>query len=219
MNDVDIQREQRKIRLQQAMTKMPLVAILRGLTPQKAVEVGQVLVENGLHILEVPLNSPDPFESISLLRQNLPQHVIVGAGTVLRESDIEQLQRIQADIVVMPHCSPTLISKSIHCGLEPFAGVFTPTEAFCAVDAGAQFLKIFPSDCNPLLPKALKSVLPPHIQMLAVGGVQHDNVHDFPAVQGFGVGSSLFTPKMEIIEIAKRAAQFCVSIQKWKQSL
>ena len=135
----DLHHAKRYERLQEAMDVMPLVAILRGLTPESAASIGSALVDGGIHILEVPLISPEPIQSIAVLRNHLPEHIIVGAGTVRNTNDIEQLQQINADIVVMPHCSTMLIQKSIDCGLVPFPGVFTPTEAFGAVDAGARF--------------------------------------------------------------------------------
>ena len=212
----NLHRAKRYERLQQAMDVMPLVAILRGLTPENAVSIGSALVDGGIHILEVPLNSPEPIQSIAVLRNHLPEHIIVGAGTVRNTKDIEQLQQINADIVVMPHCSSVLIQKSIDCGLEPFPGVFTPTEAFGAIDSGARYLKIFPANCNPSLPKALASVLPSGIQMLAVGGVKPSNLDDFPSVQGFGIGSSLFKPQFPSDEVLSRAKDFCEAIEKWK---
>ena len=206
----------RRERLQQAMDVMPLVAILRGLTPENAKTIGTALIDGGIQILEVPLNSPTPMQSISILRNHLPNHIIVGAGTVRNTSDIEQLQEINADIVVMPHCSSTLIQKSIDCELEPFPGVFSPTEAFMAIEAGARYLKIFPANCNPSLPKALASVLPSGIQMLAVGGIKPINLDAFPSVQGFGIGSSLFKPQFTSEEVHSRAQDFCEAIVKWR---
>ena len=211
-----LQRVNRQERLQIAMDVMPLVAILRGLTPGNAPSIGSALVDGGIQILEVPLNSPEPMKSIEVLRKHLPEYIIVGAGTVRNTNDIEQLQQINADIVVMPHCSPHLIQKSIDCGLEPFPGVFTPTEAFEAIDAGARYLKIFPANCNPSLPKALASVLPAGIQMLAVGGVKPSNLDDFPSVQGFGIGSSLFKPQLNSDDVLSRARDFCDAIENWR---
>ena len=202
-------------RMQVALQEMPLVAILRGLKPENAVIVGKTLVEGGLRILEVPLNSPDPFTSIDLLRKNLDHHIIVGAGTVLRDSDMDKLRDINADIAVMPHCNPTLIQKALQCGLLPFPGVFTPTEAFCAIEAGAQYLKIFPANCNPLFPKAIKAVLPNHVKMLAVGGIRPNNLQDFPSVNGFGVGGSLFKPMMEQNQIAENTEKLCEATRLW----
>ncbi len=212
----NLHRVKRQERLQQAMDIMPLVAILRGLTPASATSIGSALVDGGIQILEVPLNSPDPIQSIALLRNYLPEHVIVGAGTVRNVNDIDQLQQINADIVVMPHCSPVLIQKSIDSGLEPFPGVFSPTEAFLAIDTGARYLKIFPANCNPSLPKALESILPSGIQMLAVGGVNPSNLNDFSSVQGFGIGSSIFKPQFTSDEVHARAQAFCKAIVNWR---
>ena len=209
-----LQRVNRQERLQIAMDVMPLVAILRGLTPENAVSIGSALVDGGIQILEVPLNSPEPMKSIEVLRKHLPEHIIVGVGTVRNTNDIEQLQQINADIVVMPHCSPHLIQKSIGCGLVPFPGVFTPTEAFEAIDAGARYLKIFPANaillCQKHWPLFCQQVFKCYC-----GRSETKYLDDFPSVQGFGIGSSLFKPQFNLDDVLSRTRDFAMQ-SRWR---
>ena len=146
---------------QDALKTLPLVAILRGLRPSEALDIGEVLVEAGFRIVEVPLNSPDPFDSIKLLAQALGKRAIVGAGTVLNVADVETLHAVGGQICISPNANPDVIRRAKALGLISFPAFFTPTEAFAAIDAGADAIKLFPAELAGTTGlKAMKAVLP-----------------------------------------------------------
>jgi 2-dehydro-3-deoxyphosphogalactonate aldolase len=180
-----------------ALRTLPLVAILRGLRPSEALAVGEVLVAAGFRIVEVPLNSPDPFDSIKLLAQALGKRAIVGAGTVLNVADVETLHAVGGQICISPNANPEVIRRAKALGLISFPAFFTPTEAFSAIDAGADAIKLFPAELAGTTGlKAMKAVLPKHIPVFPVGGVNPENMGDFIAAgaAGFGIGSAVFKP-------------------------
>lgn len=188
--------------------KTPLVAILRGLEPERAVAVGKVLVDCGFDIIEVPLNSPDPMTSIAALVKAVGDRAMIGAGTVLTEAEVDQLAALGARLVVSPNCNPAVIRRVAGHGMVSLPGVLTPTEMFAALEAGATGLKIFPADMvSPAIIKAVCAVLPPAVPLFAVGGINADNMGDFLAagVAGFGVGGSLFKPGKPLADIAADA--------------
>ncbi len=185
--------------------RLPLVAILRGLEPERAVAVGGVLVEAGFDIIEVPLNSPDPFESIAALVESFGQQALIGAGTVLAESEVDALAGIGAQLVVSPNCNPAVIRRTADHGMVSLPGVMTPTEMFAALEAGASGLKIFPAEMvSPAIVRAVRAVLPPEVPVLAVGGINAGNMADYldAGAAGFGIGGSLFKPGKPLAEIA-----------------
>jgi 2-dehydro-3-deoxyphosphogalactonate aldolase len=183
--------------IDEALARLPIVAIVRGITADEAVAVGEVLYAGGVRAMEVPLNSPDPLESIKRLVQRFGDSMAVGAGTVLTVGQVEALHAIGGRFVVSPNTDATVIAQTLALGMESLPGIATPSEAFTAVRAGARFLKLFPAATyGPRHLKALKAVLPEGVQVLAVGGVGPSMMPEWMAVgaAGFGLGSELYTP-------------------------
>lgn len=185
-----------------------IVAIIRGVTPQEVVEVGRVLIEAGIRAIEVPLNSPEPFKSISLLAQAFGDRVLIGAGTVLSTNDVRDVDAAGGKLVVSPNTNADVIGKTKELGMISLPGFATATEAFAAISAGADGLKLFPSGVGGAATiAALKAVLPAHIPVFAVGGVGPANMSDFvkAGADGFGLGSNLFKPGMSLDTISDNA--------------
>jgi 2-dehydro-3-deoxyphosphogalactonate aldolase len=202
-------------RFDRAFSTLPLVAILRGLTPVEAEEVGVTLYDAGFRLIEVPLNSPDPFASIAAIRRRLPPDALVGAGTVLTVEAVERLAEIGADLVVMPHADTAVIRAAKAHGLICTPGVTTATEAFAALAAGADALKLFPAEMiPPAIVKALRAVLPHDLRLLPVGGVTPDTMRAYvdAGAAGFGLGSALYSPGLPVEHIAVRAKRF---VEAW----
>lgn len=190
---------------------LPLVAILRGLTPQDAIAVGTALFDAGFRILEVPLNSPRPLESIALLAKALGDRCLVGAGTVLTPAQVDEVAHAGGRLVVMPHADTAVISAAHKAGLVCTPGVATPTEAFAALRAGANALKLFPAEqLPPPVLKAWLSVLPKGTALLPVGGITPERmaVYRDAGAAGFGIGSALYAPGTDPTEVARRARAF-----------
>lgn len=188
--------------------RTPLVAILRGLEPERAVAVGEVLVECGFDIIEVPLNSPDPLTSITALIDALGDRALIGAGTVLAEAQVDALAAIGAQLVVSPNGNPAVIRRAVGHGMVSLPGVLTPTEMFAALEAGATGLKIFPAEMvSPAIISAVRAVLPTSLPLFAVGGINAGNMGDYlsAGVAGFGIGGSLFKPGKPLAAIAADA--------------
>ena len=193
-----------------AMARLPLVAILRGLHPQEALAVGQVLVDAGWDLIEVPLNSPQPLQSIATLRKSFPQ-ALVGAGTVLTPEDVRQVQAAGGELIVSPNFNPAVVAEAVRLGMVCLPGVMTASEAFAALAAGASGLKIFPAEMiTPMVLKALRAVLPAETLVLPVGSISPLNMPAFRAAgaNGFGIGSALFKPGMTPAQVAESAAGF-----------
>jgi 2-dehydro-3-deoxyphosphogalactonate aldolase len=196
--------------LDEALNASGIIAILRGVTPQEAVSVGQVLFDAGIRIVEVPLNSPDPFTSIAALAKAFGPRMVVGAGTVLSVQDVNMLKDHGGQISVSPDANPEVIARARAVGMEPLPGVFTPTEAFSAIRAGASHLKLFPAEAtSPATVKAWKAVLPKHVQVHAVGGVTASNMGEWLAcgVTGFGIGSSLYKSGKSLKDVSAAAVE------------
>lgn len=196
---------------QDALKTLPLVAILRGIRPSEAIAIGEMLMQAGFKIVEVPLNSPEPFDSIKLLVQALGSRAIVGAGTVLNVADVETLKAVGGQICISPNANPAVIRRAKELGLISFPAFFTPTEAFCAVEAGADAIKLFPAELAGTTGlKAMKAVLPKHIPVFPVGGVNPDNMQDFieAGAAGFGIGSAVFKPGDTPEVVYKKAKAF-----------
>lgn len=188
--------------------KVPLVAILRGLEPDRAVAVAEALIGAGLDIIEVPLNSPEPFKSIGAIVKAFGDRALIGAGTVLQTDQVDQLADIGAGLVVSPNCNPAVIARTAAHGMVSFPGVLTPTEMFAALEAGASGLKVFPAELmQPAAVKAVRAVLPQAIPVYVVGGISAGNMADYLAAgaTGFGMGGSLFKPGKPIDQIAHDA--------------
>ena len=193
-----------------AMARLPLVAILRGLQPIEALAVGQALVDAGWDLIEVPLNSPQPLQSIAILRKAFPQ-ALVGAGTVLTPEDVRQVQAAGGELIVSPNFNPAVVAEAVRLGMVCLPGVMTASEAFAALAAGASGLKIFPAEMiTPQVLKALRAVLPAETLVLPVGGISPLNMPAFRAAgaSGFGIGSALFKPGMTPAQVAESAAGF-----------
>ncbi len=197
--------------------RMPLVAILRGLTPEAAVDVGDRLVESGFTTIEVPLSSPDPIESIARLARHLGRDAIIGAGTVLSAADVASVADAGGTLIVMPHSDPAVIAEAKRLGLVAAPGVATPTEAFAARAAGADLLKLFPAELlQPAIVKAWKAVLPEETMLVPVGGITPGSMAAYwqAGAAGFGLGSALFKPGMTADEVASHARDFVAAFRR-----
>ena len=199
-----------------AITDCGLIAILRGVTTPEIKDVGAALHDSGIRVVEIPLNSPDPFSSIERLASAFAGRLVTGAGTVLDASDINLLKAHKGEIAVSPDCNPAVIQRAREAGLVPLPGVFTPTEAFAAIRAGATHLKLFPAEAaSPVTVKAWKAVLPKHVKLYAVGGITPTNMQPWidAGISGFGIGSNIYKPGMSPHAVAKAAAEF---VAAWK---
>jgi 2-dehydro-3-deoxyphosphogalactonate aldolase len=208
------------ISLTEYLADLPLVAILRGLKPENAEAVGHALADAGFRIIEVPLNSPEPFRSIELLARAMPANVLVGAGTVLDPADVERLSAAGGRLVVMPHADAEVIGRAKQLGLVCTPGVATPTEAFGALRAGADGIKIFPAEAiPPQVVKAWRAVLPKDAIVLPVGGIKPDTMKAYveAGATGFGLGSALFTPAMPAEEVGRNARAFAAAWNALRQ--
>ena len=200
-----------KEQLEQCVAELPLVAILRGIRSEECGEVADALYAEGFRIIEVPLNSPDPFTSIRLLSDVYGSRAVVGAGTVLKKDHVRALCDAGGTLCVMPHANPGLIREAKRLGLDCIPGVSTPTEAFAALDAGADALKVFPAELvTPLVLKAWKAVLPEGTLLFPVGGITPESMKSYVegGADGFGLGSALYRPVMAVDEVSLKARNF-----------
>lgn len=199
-----------------AFTACPLVAVLRGLTPSEAPAVGDALVDAGFTILEVPLNSPAPLESIAVLATRFAGRALVGAGTVLTVDDVRRVREAGGKLVVSPNVNAEVIKASVAAGLVSLPGYLTPTEAFAALDAGAHALKLFPVDGTPpSLLKAQRAVLPETTKVLAVGGITPENIPEWwrAGANGFGIGSNLYRSGKGTADVRNDARRFVAAVR------
>lgn len=193
-----------------AMRERPLVAILRGLTPAEAGAIGDAIVEPGFRLLEVPLNSPEPLNSIALLRARFPD-ALVGAGTVLNPRQVRDVHAAGGQLVVSPNFNAEVVREAARLGMVCLPGVFTPTEAFGALEAGATGLKLFPAElASPAVVKALLAVLPRGTPLMPVGGITPHNMAEWRAAgaAGFGIGSALYKPGKSPTAVREDAMKF-----------
>ena len=197
------------------MDNLPLVAILRGLKPEEALSVGQAIVNAGFHILEVPLNSPDPLRSIQILAEAFP-HALVGAGTVTSAQQVRDIKAAGGQLIISPHLDDNVVCEAVNLGLISLPGVATPSEAFHAISLGAHGLKLFPAEMiSPAVVKSMRAVLPAHIRLIPVGGIGTHNMTDYrkSGASGFGIGSALFAPGKSTQAVADSATAF---VQAWQ---
>ncbi len=199
------------------LERLPLIAILRGVKPAEVVGIGQALASAGFAIIEVPMNSPQPLESIRLLRAALGPEVLVGAGTVTVPAWVQEIAQAGGRLIVMPHSDPAVVRAAKAAGLACTPGVATPTEAFAALANGADALKLFPAEqLGPPVVKAWRAILPPEVALLPVGGITPGNMGSFVAAgaNGFGLGSALYQIGMDAAEVGTRAKAFA---EAWRQ--
>lgn len=205
--------------LQDALSRCPLVAILRGVKPAEAVDVGAALIDAGFTIIEVPLNSPEPLESIARLVQSFGSKVLVGAGTVTSADEVAKVGAAGGRLIVMPHADARVVGAAKAGGLFALPGFATPSEAFAMIAAGADGLKLFPAEASPpRVLKAMRAVLPKSMRVLPVGSITPDNMADYWAAgaNGFGLGSALYKPGATAAQVAGAAAQFVASLARIK---
>lgn len=201
--------------IETALDECGLVAILRGVTPDAIVGVGEALYEAGFRVIEIPMNSPEPLLSIEKLAKHLPQ-AVVGAGTVLNVADVARIKNAGGRVIVMPHGDVNVIGAAVAAGLAVTPGVATPTEAFAALAAGTNILKMFPAELlGPSVVKAWRAVLPKSTRLLPVGGITPDNMASFidAGANGFGLGSALYQPGFSASDVAPRAKRF---VESWR---
>jgi len=203
--------------LQTAMAHCGLIAILRGIKPTEAEAVGHALYDAGFRLIEVPLNSPDPLDSIRAMRAALPTDCLIGAGTVLNPDDCARIQDAGGELIVMPHSDPAVIHAAKALGMASCPGVATPTEAFAALAAGADVLKMFPAEqLGPVVLKAWRAVMRPPIALAPVGGITPDNISVYAqaGASGFGLGSALYKPGLSATEVGQNARAFVAAWQR-----
>jgi 2-dehydro-3-deoxyphosphogalactonate aldolase len=206
---------------QSALGRMPLIAILRGVRPDEVVAIGTALVEAGIELIEVPLNSPTPFDSIARLVAALGSRAVIGAGTVLSPEDVDRLADAGGRIAVSPNMNSAVIARCCALNMASLPGIATASEAFAAIDAGAAALKLFPAEgSSPVWLKALRAVLPPDMPILPVGGIQPDNMAPWlkAGANGFGLGSGLYRPGDDATRVAARAAAYVAALEPASES-
>jgi 2-dehydro-3-deoxyphosphogalactonate aldolase len=190
---------------------IPLIAILRGLTPTEAPAVGKVLFDAGFRMLEVPLNRPGAIDAMRALLHIAPEDALIGAGTVLSIDDVDTVKEAGGRLIVSPHCEPEVIAYAAGLGMIATPGVTTPTEAFRALESGARGLKLFPAEMiPPAAVKAIRSILPPETPLFPVGGIHPHNMAPYVAAgaTGFGIGGQLYQPRIEEAALKRAADAF-----------
>ena len=203
--------------LHERMAECPLVAIIRGVTPDQAAAIGDALFEAGIRIIEVPLNSPDPIASIGALAQRLGDRALIGAGTVLDPADVQRIHDVGGRLIVSPNTHPPVIEATVRLGMVSAPGYFTPTDAFDAIRAGAHALKFFPAEgAAPAVLKAHKAVLPKDMPVLVVGGIKPDNMGPWleAGANGFGLGSAIYKPGQSAAEVSAQARAFVAGVRR-----
>ena len=199
------------------LKQKPLVAILRGIQPKEVIDIANVLVDSGFSIIEVPLNSPDPLKSISLLADKFEDKILIGAGTVIHKTDVKDVKSAGAQLVVTPHANSEVIANAKDLELICIPGFATPTEAFSMINLGADALKLFPAESAP--PEVLKSinaVLPKSIPILPVGGITPEKMRSYiiAGASGFGLGSALYKAGTSAKDVLEKAKKFNVAIEQ-----
>ncbi|PTT88435.1 2-dehydro-3-deoxy-6-phosphogalactonate aldolase [Pelomonas sp. HMWF004] len=202
--------------LNAALKQLPLVAILRGVKPEEVEAIADALYAEGFRVIEVPLNSPNALDSIARVARRMPADAVVGAGTVLSVQAVADVQAAGGKVIVMPHADVAVIREAKARGLFCVPGAATPTEAFAAVNAGADAVKLFPAELiTPTIVKAMRAVLPKDLRLLPVGGITPDNMAPYvtAGATGFGLGSALYAPGLSAADVGQRARAF---VQAWR---
>ena len=202
------------------LERSPLIAILRGVAPADAVAAATAVYDAGIQIIEIPMNSPQPLESIEAVAKALGDRALIGAGTVLETADVPRIADAGAALAVMPNGNPEVISAAVNAGLASLPGIATPTEAFAALNAGAGALKLFPAQLiTPAVMRAMQSVLPKNTPLLPVGGIEPESMADYwhQGAAGFGLGSQLYQADFDIDEISRRAARFVEALDELRR--
>ncbi len=200
---------------------LPLIAILRGVTPDEIVAVGRALHDAGFRVIEIPLNSPQPYESIRRLTAELGESCLIGAGTVLTEAQVAEVDAAGGRLIVSPNANLAVIRASKAAGLVSAPGVATPSEGFAALEAGADSLKLFPAEqLGPAVVKAWRAVFPKELALLPVGGITPDNMGPYVAAgaNGFGLGSALYKPGLSAAQVSANAQAFAAGWRAAKGS-
>jgi 2-dehydro-3-deoxyphosphogalactonate aldolase len=203
--------------LKRYLDECPLIAIIRGVTPDEAEAIGDAIFEGGIRIVEVPLNSPDPLKSIERLADRLGDRALVGAGTVLRAEQVQQVKDVGGRIIVSPDTNVEVISAAAEAGLVSSPGYFTPSEAFAALRAGAHALKLFPAEAaSPAVLQAQLAVIPRDVPVIVVGGVQPDNMRPWldAGATGFGLGGGIYKPGQSAEETLRKARAYVAGVQR-----
>lgn len=206
------------ITLDSFLDRFPLIAILRGVRPDEVEAIGDVLINAGFSILEVPLNSPDPLDSIARLARRFPD-ALIGAGTVMTPQAVHDVAQAGGRLILMPHSDPAVVRAARDAGLLCVPGVATPTEAFAALANGASALKLFPAEqMPPAIVKAWRAVVPHQVRLLPVGGINPDSMAPYLAAgaAGFGLGSALYRPGMTAADVAQQAQVFRAALEALK---
>ena len=206
-----------KTMLDEYMKDLPLIAILRGITPGEVISVAEVLLEAGIVMIEVPLNSPDAFTSIQMLAKNYKSKALIGAGTVLSVEEVIAVRKAGAWLVVSPNTNAAVIAETKRANMISIPGCCTPTEILTAIAAGADSVKLFPAEMiSPATVTAIQAVLPPQFPLFAVGGIHTENMKDYVqhGINGFGIGSALYKPGKSWTEIEQDANLLITAYQK-----
>jgi len=203
--------------LQHYLDECPLIAIIRGVTPDGAEAIGEAIYESGIRIVEVPLNSPEPLRSIEYLAKRLGDRMLVGGGTVLTPSDVEDVRNAGGRLIVSPNTNADAIGASAGAGMVSCPGYFTPSEAFVALDAGATALKLFPAEAaTPAVLKAHMAVLPKGVTAIVVGGIKPENMRPWIAAgaAGFGLGGGLYQPGQSAGDTLDKARAYVAGLKQ-----
>lgn len=195
----------------QSLKSFPFIAITRGITPEEAVEYAGLLLQEGFQIIENPLNSPEPYATISHMATHFGESALIGAGTVTKPEQVLKIRDSGGKLIISPHCDIEIIRATKECGLISIPGIATPTEAMTAIHAGADALKLFPAELiTPAVVKAMRAILPDDIPLIPVGGIHSSNWQPYlqAGAQAFGLGSSLYKKGMSAEQLAENAKKF-----------